>query len=346
MMQPRQLRLKRRQVLKGLGALPLVAAHPSWAQPTGKPIPVRIGLQAQTSWLLYAARELKLFEKAGLEPAYVKLTTGAQSIAAVQGKSLDIASPGITPFVAGLALGVNWKVVGIDTTLPEAEGFVARKDAGIEKLEDLKGKTVAVARGSTSYYGLLAALKSKGLGKDDVKLLLMGPPEQLGAMHNSNIDAVAVWEPWIQRQIKETGARLIGMEADYGVHTALAIYAVEGDFAQQSPAAVDRFLEGLLLAYNHVQKNGPDVPIAAVASAMGISKELATTMYKEAPAPVITRWTDPGYQYSIAKGGPFEREAQQMADFLFDEKIIDRKADLSQSFDPSYIARVLSRARK
>lgn len=338
--------LQRRQVLWGLGAVPLLGARPAWAQPSGKPIPVRIGLQAQTSWLLYTARELKLFEKVGLEPTYVKLTTGAQSIAAVQGQSLDIASPGITPFAAGIAQGVNWKVVGIDTTLPNAEGFVARKDSGIQKLEDLKGKTVAVARGSTSYYGLLAAMKSKGMSKDDVKLLLMGPPEQLGAMRNKNVDAVAVWEPWIQRQISEADARLIGMEADYGVHTALAVYAAEGNFAQKNPQAVDRFLEGLLLAYRHVEKNGPELPIAAVASAMGISKELATTMYKEAPSPVITRWTDPNYQYSIAKGGPFQREAQQMSDFLFEEKIIDQKADLSQSFDPSYIARVLSKAGK
>lgn len=336
-------RLSRRQTLMAMGAIPLVLSKPARAQ---APIRARIGLQAQTSWLLYTARDLKFFEKAGLAPTYVRLTTGAQAIAAVQGQSLDIASPGITPFAAGVAQGVNWRVVGIDTTLPKAEGFVARKDAGITKLEDLKGKTIAVARGSTSYYGLLASLKTKGIGKGDIKILLMGPAEQMGAMNNKDVDAVAVWEPWIQRQIKEAGGHLIGMEADYGVHTALAVYAVENSFAQKNAEAVERFLEALLMAYDHIAKNGPGVAVAAVADAMGVSKDLAETMYKEAPAPEIRRWTEPGYQYSIVKGGPFHKEAQTMADFLFDEKIIDKKADLSQMFDDSYISRVLQRVRK
>ncbi len=338
-------RILRRKALTALVVAPLALglSWPAAAQNT-KPIPVRIGLQAQTSWLLYTARDLKLFEKVGLDPQYVRLTTGAQSIAAMASRSLDIASPGVTPFAAGLAQGVNWKIVGIDTTLPNAEGFVARKDTEIRKLEDLKGKTIAVARGSTSYYGLLAALQSKGVAKDDVKLLLMGPPEQIGAMSNGNVDAVAVWEPWIQRQIKETGARLIGMEADYGVHTALAVYAVHGEFAEKNREAVDRFLKALLLAYQHIEKNGPEVAIAAVADAMGVSKELAKTMYEEAPAPKVPRWTDADYQYSVVPGSPFPTEAQKMASFLFEEKIIDKKADLSSAFDDSFIRRVLGSA--
>ena len=208
-----------------------VASGLSGAQTAGAPIPIRIGIQAQTSWLLYAAKELQLFEKAGLAPTYVQFTTGAQSIPAMQSRSIDVGSPGITPFVAGLAQGVNWKVIGIDTQLSAAEGFLARKDTNIKTLEDLKGKTIGVARGSTSYYGLLAALKKKGINKDQVKLLQMGPPEQLAALLNNNIDAVAVWEPWMQKMMAETGARMIGMEADYGVYTALAIYAARSEEA-------------------------------------------------------------------------------------------------------------------
>lgn len=328
------------------GAVVAAAAvlFPGLATAQGAPIPVRIGIQAQTSWLLYTAKELQLFEKAGLAPNYVKFTTGAQSISAMESRSIDIGSPGITPFVAGRAQGVNWKVIGVDTELPTAEGFLARKDTDIKKLEDLKGKTIGVARGSTSYYGLLAALKRKGISKDQVKLLQMGPPEQLAAMLNKNIDAVAVWEPWIQRLIKDADARLIGMEADYGVHTACAIYAVHGDFAKENPEAVRRFLRGLLMAYDHIQKNGPQVAIDAVASAMNISKELTTIMYKEAGAPNIRRWNDPSYQYSIVKNGAFAKESQEMADFLLEEGIITKKVELAPSFDASPIAEVLKTA--
>lgn len=310
------------------------------------PIPIRIGIQAQTSWLLYTAKELQLFEKAGLAPTYVKFTTGAQSIPAMQSRSIDVGSPGITPFVAGLAQGVNWKVIGVDTELPGAEGFLARKDTNIKTLEDLKGKTIGVARGSTSYYGLLAALKKKGVNKDQVKLLQMGPPEQLAALLNSDVDAVAVWEPWMQKMMKDAGARMIGMEADYGVYTALAIYAAHGDFLKDNPEAVRRFLRALLAAYDYVQKNGPAVAVDAVASAMGITKELGNIMYKEAAAPNVRRWADPKYQYSVVKGGAFSKNAQEMADFLFDEKIIDKKVDVVSRFDDSLVDGVVKAAGK
>ncbi len=332
-------------VLSAVIALGTLATS-AWAQAGGAPIPIRIGIQAQTSWLLYTAKELQLFEKAGLAPTFVKFTTGAQAIPAMQSRSIDIGSPGITPFVAGAAQGVNWKVIGIDTELPNAEGFLARKDSPIKKIEDLKGKTIGVARGSTSYYGLLASLKSKGIKKEEVKLLQMGPPEQLAALLNNNVDAVAVWEPWIQKMKQDAGARLIGMEADYGVHTACAIYAVHGDFLKENPEAVRRFLRGLLAAHDHIRKNGPDVALKAVADAMGVSKELAAIMFKEGPAPSIRRWNDPKYQYSVVKGGPFAREAQQMADFMFEEQIINKKVDLGPLIDASLIAEVLKTAGK
>ncbi len=318
----------------------------AWGRPAGAPIPIRIGIQAQTSWLLYTAKELKLFEKEGLQPTFVKFTTGAQSIPAMQSRSIDIGSPGITPFVAGAAQGVNWKVIGIDTELPAAEGFLARKDTSIKKLEDLKGKTIGVARGSTSYYGLLAALKTKGISKEQVKLLQLGPPEQLAALLNNNVDAVAVWEPWMQKMKQDAGARLIGMESDYGIHTACAIYAVHGDFLKENPEAVRRFLRGLLAAHDYIEKNGPDIALKAVADAMGVSKDLAAVMYKEGPAPNIRRWSDPTYQYSVVPGGPFAKEGQQMADFLFEEQIINKKVELGPLMDDSLIKEVLKTAGK
>jgi ABC-type nitrate/sulfonate/bicarbonate transport system substrate-binding protein len=121
----------------------------------------------------------------------------------------------------------------------------------------------------------------------------------------------------------------------------MGVYAVDRDYAQKNPEVLDRFLRAILMAHEYVGKNGPDVALTAVADAMGVKKELTQIMYKEAGAPNVPRWTDPSFSYSIAKGGPFRAQAQTMADFLFAEGIIDKKADLSQAFDDSYIRRVL-----
>lgn len=339
--------LSRRNVLGGIAAMPVgLSMTRGVAKGSAEPLPVRIGIQPQASWLLYVARDSKLFEKAGLQPTYIRFTTGAQSIAAMESKSLDIASPGITPFVAGLAQGVNWKVIGIDATMAGAEGIVARADSGITKLEDLKGKSIGVARGSTAYYGLLSALKSKGISKTDVKLLMMGPPEQLGALRNKDIDAVAVWEPWIQRNINELGGRLIGMDADFGVYSTTGVYAVLRDYAEKNREVIERFLTGLLLAYQQIQKDGPGAAISAVSEVMNVPRDVVEIMYREAPVPNILRWTDTGYEYSLTKDGSYHKQVGQMTEFLVAEGIIPKTVDLSSTFDASYIANVLRKFEK
>ena len=310
-------------------------------QSASKPIPIRMSTQPQPSWLQYTAKELGLFEKVGLAPTYLKFLAGVQLIGAVQGNSLDIATPGVSPFSAGLAQGLNWRVVGWDDTVPFGEGFVARADTNIKTLEDLKGRTVGVTRGSTSYYGLIAALRSKGISRNDVKLLILDPPGQLAALQNKNIDAAAVWQPWIEKMKTDVGARLIGMEGDYGVYTAVAVIAVREQFLKENPEAVKRYLTAMVMAYDHIKKNGPAVTIKAVAEAMNVSESVAATIYKQTIPDDPRLWIRSDYQFSMLKSGKYLKQLQDMADLLHEDQILKSKVDVSSAIDPSYITEVL-----
>src|SRR2546428_12505833 len=66
-----------------LGSVPAPSAQPS------APLPIKIGYQAVASWLLFGARSLKLYEKAGLAPTFVKFTAGAPPIAPAPSQSID-----------------------------------------------------------------------------------------------------------------------------------------------------------------------------------------------------------------------------------------------------------------
>jgi len=123
-----------------LGSVPAPSAQPS------APLPIKIGYQAVASWLLFGARSLKLYEKAGLAPTFVKFTAGAPMIAAAQSQSIDVAMVGTVPFLAGVASGVDWVYIGVDNEYPRAVGFVARKDSGVGSLSDLSGKTIGFFR--------------------------------------------------------------------------------------------------------------------------------------------------------------------------------------------------------
>ena len=78
------------------------------------PLPIKIGYQTGADWLLFVAKDQKLFEKAGLAPTYVKFVAGAPMIEAVRSGSIDVATLGSVPFLIGLSQGVDWVMIGIN----------------------------------------------------------------------------------------------------------------------------------------------------------------------------------------------------------------------------------------
>lgn len=311
----------------------------------GAPLPMRIGYQTNADWLTIAARNLKLFEKAGLTPTYVKFAAGAPMIAAAESKSVDVTTPGLVPFLAGLAQGVDWVIVGIDTELATAEGFVARKDSRINTLADLKGKTIGYFKGSTSHYGLAMALKQNNIALDQVKLLHMPPAQQVAAMLNKDIDAAAVWEPWMQKMVHEANGRILAMEADIGVYTAEATYAMRRDWVRDNRETARRFLRALLMAFDALEKDRTAV-VKAFAEEAGIKEAWSATIYEEAGPPKIYRWADPQYRYSVVKGSSFHKALEELAKFLAENKIIPKPVDVSNALDGTVIAEVLKTWKK
>ncbi len=316
---------------------------PSAEQPA--PLPIKIGYQAVASWLLFGARSLKLYEKAGLAPTFVKFTAGAPMIAAAQSQSIDVAMVGTVPFLAGVAQGVDWIYIGVDNEYPRAVGFVARKDSGVGTLADLGGKTIGFFRGSTSHYAVLTVLKRQGIATNQVKLLHLEPAQQVAAMMNRQIDVVATWEPWMQKMIHQADGKIIAREADIGLYTGLGVWAVRSGWLKANPETARRYLRALVMAYDVLEKD-PSPAIKAVSQEMGIPEEWARAIFKEAGLPAIYKQADPSYRYSAAKDSPLQASRADLAKFLFEEKVLPRHVDVSTLVDGLLMAEVLAAHKK
>jgi len=303
-------------------------------------LPITIGYQDIADWLLFVARDLKLFEKAGLSPTYVKFVAGRPMIAAAQEKRIDVADLGSVPCLIGLAQGVEWAMIGISTEAAYSEGIVARKDSGINTVADLRGKRIGYFRGSTSHYGIIMALRQSGIRPDQVTLLDMTPEKQLAALTNKDIDAAEVWEPWVQRMVHEANARIIATEGDSGIYTNVTGYAARRDWLRDNRETVVRFLRALLMAYDIVQKD-PDIAVSTVAREMGLKESWMRTIYENAPPPNIYWCTDRGYRYSLVEDAGFHRRLGYLASFLLEEKVIQKEVDLDKALDVSVITETL-----
>ncbi|WSC90750.1 ABC transporter substrate-binding protein [Streptosporangium sp. NBC_01756] len=82
-------------------------------------------------------------------------------------------------------------------------------DSPIKTPADLRGKRVAVAKGSSANFHLLAVLRKAGLSFTDIQPQYLQPPDALAAFSEGKIDAWAIWDPYTAQAEAQTKARIL-----------------------------------------------------------------------------------------------------------------------------------------
>jgi NitT/TauT family transport system substrate-binding protein len=168
-------------------------------------LPAPPSLPAFAPWVL--AKHLGYYSEAGYDVEFVVARGGVDVAKQVGVGNAPIGGAiGDTPVIVR-GNGVPVRSVGLMgggamTTI------VARKDRGIEKLEDLKGKKISVLGfADTTYYALLGALASKNISKNDVNAQAVGPAAVASLVVAGTVDACACtpdWEIDVKEGVKDT----------------------------------------------------------------------------------------------------------------------------------------------
>ena len=106
---------------------------------------------------------------------------------AVAAGSIDAGLTGTPMASSGISQELPYKVAWIHNVLGDNEALVVKKDSGIQSLEDLQGKKVAVTFGSTPHYMLLNALKLKNIDENSITLLDMPPADMFACFGKAMI---------------------------------------------------------------------------------------------------------------------------------------------------------------
>ncbi len=123
---------------------------------------------------------------------------------------------------------------------PEWTALVTRKDSGVASVADLKGKRVAVTRGTDPHIFLVRSLREAGLTERDVRLVLLQHPDGRTALERGDVDAWAGLDPLMAAAEIEGGARLFHRDA---AANTWGILNVREAFARDNPALVRRVIE-------------------------------------------------------------------------------------------------------
>ena len=226
----------RRSVIGVLAATAL--ATPAFAAPA----------EIRVDWATYNPLSLVLKEKKLLEKEFeadkiaVRWVFSAGSNKALEflnAGSLDVGSTAGAAALIGRINGNPVKAIGVFSR-PEWTALVTRPDTGITKIADLKGKAVAVTRGTDPHIFLVRALDSAGLTEKDVRLVLLQHADGKTALIRKDVQAWAGLDPIMAQAEVEDGAKLFFRKAE---DNTWGVLDTREEFAAQNPDIVKRVLK-------------------------------------------------------------------------------------------------------
>lgn len=196
--------LSRRQLLLSAAALmalsPVAAslAFPGAARAQAVTT-LKIGFQKTN--LPVIAQQQKSIE-AALEPLgtsveWVEFSAGPPLVEALNVGAIHLGWTGDAPPIFGQSAGAAIVYVAALPANGKGEAIIAKPDRGINTLADLKGRKVAVGKGTSSHNLLVAALEANGLALGDIEVVYLSPADAGTAFASDAVDAWAIWDPFL-----------------------------------------------------------------------------------------------------------------------------------------------------
>ena len=199
----------------------------------------------------YVAQQEGLFKKHGLD---VRINTGPSGSAMVSFLVNGQIESAFGSEIAGVSnhnLDPNVVVVAQATRLVRWIAVVGRN---IDNLDQLKGKKVGVARGSGAEVFWLAMIEKLKLNPADYTVVNVEAPEMVAALERGNIDAYAVWEPWVTRGLAAVKNTKVLKDQEGILEQGVYIYMNLG-WIRKNPAHAESFMRALVEATDVINKD-------------------------------------------------------------------------------------------
>lgn len=277
----------------------------------------RIGYQKYGTLILLkgkGALEEKL-KPLGVEVKWAEFQFGPPLLEAVAAGAIDFGSTGESPPVFAQIANPKLVYVASNQPSPKAEALLVPGDSPIKTLADLKGKKVAVAKGSNAHYLLVKAVEKGGLSYGDITPVFLTPSDARAAFQTGAVDAWAVWDPYYA-SAQVAGARVLtdgeGLVYNY------QYFLSDRGYAEKNGDILRILLTELRNVEESVRKD-PKAAAAELSPAIGI------------PAPLLeTAISRQGFGVGPVKPDVVARQ-QKVADTFLELKLIPKAVTVSDA---------------
>ncbi|OEY91895.1 ABC transporter substrate-binding protein [Acinetobacter proteolyticus] len=192
----------------------------------------------------------------GVTVKWVEFPAGPQLLEGLNVGSVVFGEAGEAPPIFAQAANPNLVYVANQPPAPKAEALIVQKDSPIQSIQDLKGKRIALNKGSNVHYLLLKLLEANNLSLNDIQAVYLPPSDARAAFEKGAVDAWVIWDPFFAAAEHQIHARVIAT----GEHLVSnhQFYLADRQFAESHPEALKTLVNTLNQTTDWVQTHPDD----------------------------------------------------------------------------------------
>ena len=137
-----------------------------------------------------------VLKQQGVNVKWVEFPAGPQLLEGLNVGSVSFGEAGEAPPIFAQAANSNLVYVANQPEAPKAEALIVQKDSNIQSVQDLKGKRIALNKGSNVHYLLLKVLEANNLKLSDIEVVYLPPSDARAAFERGAVDAWVIWDPF------------------------------------------------------------------------------------------------------------------------------------------------------
>jgi len=232
--------------------------------------------------LLIIAKELDLLSREGLD-VMVKdeysSGTGARALEGMLAGDVDVTTSADTAIVFKSFERQDFRIVASHGSSDNDPRIVARKDRGITKLSDLRGKRIGTPKGTTMHFFLHVVLVKNGIPEKDALISHKKLEELPSALANAEFDALSVREPYVSEAMKLLEGNAV-VFAEPGSYVKTLNVVARNSFIKERPEAIRKLLRALIRAEEFAKKE-PNQAMKIVSNRLKLGHSEVAALWPE-----------------------------------------------------------------
>ncbi len=244
----------------------------------GANIQARLGISRSfLSIPVYIAKSKGYFSEEGIDIDIKEYSSGKLATVGMFAGDVDISTAADMPIVFNSFKRSDFCIFATFTSSYSFVSILTRKDTGIKRGIDLKGKRIGFNKGTSSHFYLAEFLADHQLLMSDVELIHFKTADLPGALKDKTVDAISVWQPHTHKAKHLLSDKIIKFP-NSEIYRTTFNFAVKRSYAENHKIVLERFTKALIKASDFIQRNGEEAQ-EVITGALKTDKETVSALW-------------------------------------------------------------------